>query len=254
MPIITASVGKSCANRASDVRLVQSLLNKHSIPGFPERLLVDGRFGSKTATRIELFQKRVLRFSRPDGKVTPKGPTFSGLCGQSFSGITQPISSFTLSIRGIAMLKKKEALSLHPYDDQSGSKISTWTKGATIGYGHLIDKQDWSLYQNGVTEALAEKLFKKDLVPFIQTVKTRVAAGISQHQFDALVMLCFNIGRTAFANSSVLMLVNDPTAKSSYPNLNAAWMAWTKSQGSEMSGLINRRKSEWRVYDRGVYE
>ncbi|WP_425433722.1 glycoside hydrolase family protein [Nitrosomonas marina] len=54
--------------------------------------------------------------------------------------------------------------------------------------------------------------------------------------------------------SSVLRMINNPSAKTRYPNLEMAWKAWRKSQGRVMQGLINRRNAEWRIYSEGVYE
>jgi len=42
MNSLMASVGKVAVNRPNDVKLVQTLLNKQSIPGNPEKLSVDG--------------------------------------------------------------------------------------------------------------------------------------------------------------------------------------------------------------------
>ncbi|WP_218144007.1 glycoside hydrolase family protein, partial [Nitrosomonas marina] len=57
-----------------------------------------------------------------------------------------------------------------------------------------------------------------------------------------------------FLISSVLRMINNPSAKTRYPNLEMAWKAWRKSQGRVMQGLINRRNAEWRIYSEGVYE
>ena len=253
MSIILFSVGKSATNRPADVRVIQALLNKQFIPGASPTLKIDGKIGPKTIHRIEQFQKIALKFSAPDGRVDPNGRTFSGLTEKVLGRQISLASGFTLSDRGLSMLKKKEALSLKPYDDQTGTDISAWVSGATIGYGHLIAQGEWKKFAEGITPVHAESLLMKDLTPFVKAVQRGVTAKINQPQFDALVIFCFNIGPDAFLNSTVLRLVNDPTAVSSYPNLEAAWMAWSKSQGKQMRGLINRRKSEWALYSRGVY-
>ncbi len=159
-----------------------------------------------------------------------------------------------LSEKGTDLLKSIEQLETKPYDDQTGKEISSWVEGATIGYGHLISKAEWSKYKDGITESQALILFKADLKPFLETVRTKVTANVSQNQFDALVLLIFNIGQKAFANSSVLKLVNNPNAKTSFPGLEAAWKAWNKSQGKVNKGLTNRRQAEWNIYTKGVYK
>lgn len=158
-----------------------------------------------------------------------------------------------LSNKGLSLLKEIEQLRLQPYDDQTGKKISHWVKGATIGYGKLITKDEWSKYRDGISEAKANNLFKDILKPFESRVNSSITASINQNQFDALVILAYNIGETAFKTSSVVKIINNPDAKTSYPNLESAWKAWNKSQGAVNRGLINRRNSEWNIYTKGVY-
>lgn len=158
-----------------------------------------------------------------------------------------------LSEDGAQLLQSIEKLALTPYDDQTGQPVDHWVKGATIGYGHLICQADWPTYQTGITQEAANQLFRNDLAPFIQAVNTRVTTQLKQHEFDALVILTFNIGTGNFASSSVLKLVNDPKAHTAYHDLEAAWKAWNKSQGKVSNGLINRRAAEWDIYCRCSY-
>lgn len=74
---IRASVGKHGINNRSDVRVVQTLLNRHIIP--PYRVLkIDGLVGSKTITAILAFQYK-LNSVKCDGLVSPGGRTFNAL-------------------------------------------------------------------------------------------------------------------------------------------------------------------------------
>ncbi|MBX3641347.1 MAG: lysozyme [Nitrosomonas sp.] len=164
---------------------------------------------------------------------------------------------YQMSDQGMALLMAIESFRGKPYDDQTGAEISNWVKGATIGYGHLISQNEWhqsgDLYRNGINEDQAKALLRKDLQPFVDSVNSKVTATVSQNQFDALVMLVFNIGSGNFGGSSVLKLVNDPMAQTHYPNLESAWKAWNKSQGKVMQGLVNRRNAEWNIYSKNVY-
>ena len=163
-----------------------------------------------------------------------------------------------MSEKGMELLMSIESFRGKPYDDQTGAEISSWVEGATIGYGHLISKDEWNQsgngYKSGITEEQGKELFKKDLKPFVDGVNSRVTAHVSQNQFDALVILAFNIGLGNFGGSSVLKLVNDPSAQTSDPNLESAWKAWNKSQGKVMQGLVNRRNAEWKIYSSNSYE
>ncbi|MCW1332536.1 lysozyme [Campylobacter jejuni] len=157
-----------------------------------------------------------------------------------------------LSNDGQNLLKNIEKLRLKPYNDQNGKEITSYVKGATIGYGHLIGQNEWDLYKNGITLQEADKLFKSDLLPFENAVKNSINSSLAQNEFDALVILCFNIGIDNFKNSSVAKIINGE--KTGYKTLKEAWMAWNKSQNKVMQGLINRRNAEYKLYTQGGYE
>lgn len=159
-----------------------------------------------------------------------------------------------LSAEAINLLKSIEQLKLKPYDDQTGLTTDKWVQGATIGYGHLIQKNDWNLYKNGITGTQADQIFDNDLAPFEKAVNDVIKVTMSQQQFDALVILSYNIGVSAFTSSSVAKLVNNPNDKTIYPTLEDAWKYWNKSQGKINRGLINRRNAEWNIYTKGIYK
>ena len=167
------------------------------------------------------------------------------------------MSNHQMSDQGIELLMSIESFRGDPYDDQTGKVISNWVIGATIGYGHLISLQEWNEfgagYRNGITQEQAKTLFLKDLAPFVEGVNAKVTASITQNQFDALVILAFNIGLANLATSSVLKLVNNPSSLTKYPNLEAAWKSRNKSQGKIMEGLNKRRNAEWNIYSGNVY-
>lgn len=163
-------------------------------------------------------------------------------------------SLLAVSPEGLDLLKGVEELHLQPYDDQTGNGISTWVKGATIGYGHLIVQSDWGSFKKGLDQAEADALFDADLAPTVETVSDTISVGLQQYEFDALVILAFNIGPKGFKTSSVAKLVNDPKAVTGYANLEAAWKAWKTSQGKVMKGLVNRRACEWKIYTSALYE
>lgn len=162
--------------------------------------------------------------------------------------------SMALSTNGEQWLKDIERLRLMPYDDQSGKETDRWLPGATIGYGHLIGQQEWSIYQSGITLEQAEQLFVDDLAPFVNIVNRVITVPLEPHQFDAAVMLAYNAGVGGFSSSSAAKLINDPQAETPYSSLEDAWKAWNISQGKVSQGLINRRAAEWEMFTKGVYE
>jgi len=165
-----------------------------------------------------------------------------------------PASQLSFSAKGMELLMLIEKVRLKPYDDQTGREITSWTAGATIGVGHLIGKEQWNTYKNGLTKSEVEKLLTKDLQPFIASVRSNIKVALRQNQFDALVIFAFNIGADAFGSSTVVTMINNAQAVTKYPSLHAAWSAWNKSQGSIMAGLTHRRDCEWKVYCHGRYE
>ena len=164
------------------------------------------------------------------------------------------LHSRALSAEGEKLLRSAEGLSLKPYSDRTGEEITAWEKGATIGYGHLIEEGDWAEYKDGITAEKAEALFKSDIAAFVERVAKVLPAKMSQQQFDAAVMLSYNIGAGAFARSSAAALIKDPEAATPYPSLERAWKAWNRVGDSVSRGLENRRNAEWNVYSKGVYE
>ena len=159
-----------------------------------------------------------------------------------------------MSTKGLSLLKSLEGFRTQPYDDQTGNQTGSWTQGATIGFGHLISKGEWEQYEDGITKEEAEELLRRDLRPFTRVVHTKTRKELAQHQFDALVLLAYNIGRRAFANSSVLKLLNNPDATTPYDNLESAWKAWKRTQGGVSPGLVNRRSREWKLFSTGKYK
>ncbi len=78
---IEQSVGKSGHNDKIDVKIVQAALNLIDSAAFqlPVKLAVDGEMGANTIAAIENFQKKIIRFLRPDGRVDPGGRTLRAL-------------------------------------------------------------------------------------------------------------------------------------------------------------------------------
>jgi lysozyme len=155
---------------------------------------------------------------------------------------------------GIVLLQDLESVRLQPYDDQTGKQISRWGFGATIGYGHLILIHEWNKFKNGISPQMAIELLMTDIASRERAIKQTINVSLKQHQYDALLMLVFNIGSEAFKRSSAAKLINDPQAVTQYASLEQAWKAWKRSQGKIMPGLVNRRACEWRLYSHAIYE
>src|SRR5215475_11725970 len=77
---LSGSVGKNGVNQKADVLLVQQLINDHLPVGLAP-LLLNGVCDDATIAAITEFQRRILHFNFPDGRVDPDGRTFRALTG-----------------------------------------------------------------------------------------------------------------------------------------------------------------------------
>lgn len=259
---IRNSVGLYGVNNGQDVAKIQTLLTKK---GF--KLRVDGICGNNTISAIRRFQKSFLKV--PDAKVDVDGKTIrllnsAGLENKSIGLTTHVINDgvgakynvqvMAFSSKGVQLLKDYEQLRLKPYDDQTGKDITDYVKGATIGYGYLIkNASEFEKFKNGITASTAESLFRSKFTIYENGVKNFIKVNLTQNEFDALAILCYNIGvgnsSRGFGGSTVVKVINGE----SNADLDESWKMWNKTQGKISRGLINRRNSELQVYHKGVY-
>lgn len=140
--------------------------------------------------------------------------------------------------KGMDLLKQFEGLELTAYKDIA----DVWT----IGYGHT--GTDAAKQGNTVTGQEAEDLLKRDLDRFERSVYRLVNVKLRKNQFDALVVLAYNIGAAAFADSTVLKRLN---RGDDYGAANA-FLMWNKArvngQLKVVRGLVRRRKAERELF------
>lgn len=147
-------------------------------------------------------------------------------------------------LRAILLVLSFEQLRLRPYDDGVGVQ--------TIGWGHRILPGEDDLRQE-ISRERANSLFLSDFERHERMVINGLhdPMGLSPLQLGACVSLCFNIGGSAFANSSVAGRINDG-ATGSVPE---AFRMWNKGRVGGvlrvMSGLSKRRESEVALWIQG---
>ena len=121
-------------------------------------------------------------------------------------------------------------------EEGSRNKAYKDTKGLwTIGVGHLIKTDEQHLINETLTDEQVKDLLKNDLKWCSEAVETSVKVPLQQHQFDALYSLCFNIGGTNFAKSTVVKKINENDLQGAAD----AILMWNKPEV-----LVNRRKRE----------
>ena len=122
----------------------------------------------------------------------------------------------------------------------------------TIGYGHLvhrgpIDGSESAEFKKGITRARGLELLREDADAAAGAVNGRVKVPLSQQQFDALVSFVFNVGSGAFAESTLLRLLN----KGDYDAVPEQLDRWVKADGKTLEGLVRRRKAEGALFVAG---
>ncbi len=112
----------------------------------------------------------------------------------------------------------------------------------TIGYGTTEHVQAG----DEVTEPEACELLAKDLQESADAVDDLVDVELTQGQYDALCSFIYNLGRGAFANSTLLKLINQgKSAKECGPQFDK----WVRAGGVVLSGLSRRRAAERRMFE-----
>ena len=124
-------------------------------------------------------------------------------------------------------ITKEEGARNKAYKDSKG----LWT----IGVGHLIKADEQHLITATLTDEQVEELLRSDLKWCSEAVESSVKVPLTQNQYDALYSLCFNIGGTNFAKSTVVKKINAGDMNGAA----AAIEMWNKP-----AVLINRRKRE----------
>lgn len=138
------------------------------------------------------------------------------------------------SEKGINLIKSFEGFSSTPYLDIA--------KIPTIGYGftHYLDDTKVKLSDKPISKEQAENLLKLSLKNFENGVNENVKVPLTQNQFDALVCFVYNVGGTAFKNSTLLKKLN----VGDYAGASQEFLRWNKAGGAENKGLTRRREAE----------
>jgi lysozyme len=147
--------------------------------------------------------------------------------------------TMTTSPSGRKFIRVRESFEALPYLDGGGVP--------TIGFGSTY-------YENGtrvtmkdraITVEQAERIFADTLKKYEYTVNKSIKHTLSQHQFDALVSLCYNIGQSAFAGSTLVKILN---AGAFDTEVAKQITRWDKDNGRKVAGLTTRRALECKIY------
>lgn len=140
-----------------------------------------------------------------------------------------------ISQKGIDLIKKFEGIRLTAYVCPAGV--------LTIGYGHTGPDVQPGMR---ITEEEAERLLWADTESAQQTVSSFVSVKLNQNEYDALVSFTFNVGPTAFVNSTMLRLLNHGADRKV---VAGEFGRWVKAGSDEViPGLVRRREEEKKLF------
>lgn len=90
----------------------------------------------------------------------------------------------------------------------------------------------------------------RDVQEFEGAVKKCVTAPLFQHEYDAYIQLSYNIGATAFCNSTLVKKVN----AFDYEGGCREILRWDRAGGRQVPGLTKRRQAEYKECVGGIQD
>jgi len=113
----------------------------------------------------------------------------------------------------------------------------------TIGYGSIYNFDQQRPVQEGDTidAATSENWLEQEANNKLQFVQSLVTVPINNNQLVALGSFTYNVGESAFQNSTLLKLLNSGADINTVAN---QFNRWIYAGGKVVNGLINRRNAE----------
>jgi len=145
-----------------------------------------------------------------------------------------------VSKAGIALIKHHEGVRSRPYR----CPANLWT----VGVGHLIGdgKHLPDTWNRTFTEAEIDGILKSDLRRFELGVhKMLPNVPLRQHEFDALVSFCFNLGLGCFQRSTLRQALLRGDKKAAMESL----VKYCRAGGKILRGLQIRRLDEKALFE-----
>lgn len=139
-----------------------------------------------------------------------------------------------ISPEGLSLIKTFEGLVLHPYLDSV--KVPTIGYGSTYCYCGTKITMDFPT----ITEPVAEFMLLHNVQIYVNAVTSAITHPATQHQFDAMVSLTYNIGVNNFKNSTLVKKFN----AGDMMGASQEFLRWVYAGGAVSQGLVVRRAKE----------
>jgi lysozyme len=106
----------------------------------------------------------------------------------------------------------------------------------TIGFGTT----DGVKAGDKITPVQGVKLALRDVTKFEGAIRQCVKVPLSQNEYDVWVNFTYNIGASAFCNSTAVRLMNEGKYREACDQM----LRWVYVKGNKVQGLVNRRQKE----------
>ncbi len=137
---------------------------------------------------------------------------------------------------GLALIRRFEGFAPEIYICPGG-----WS---TIGYGHVVRDDEREQFVDGIDEAVAEDLLRRDVEAAERAVLRLIRVPLAEGKFDALSSFTFNLGAGALQRSTLRRKVN----RAEHDAVPGELRRWVWAGGRKLKGLVRRRGAEAGLY------
>jgi lysozyme len=141
-----------------------------------------------------------------------------------------------------AVIRRIEAFSAAPYQDNPGNPNNTWT----IGYGSTHDGKGHRVTAATppMSEAEADVLLQHDMLATAREVQIKVTVPLLMCEAAALISWTYNLGGPNLESSTLLRRLNADD-KAAIPG---EMRRWINQGGKPLLGLLRRRWAEAAIF------
>lgn len=156
------------------------------------------------------------------------------------------------SAAGIELIQRFEGLARQLPDGRIAAYPDPATGGApwTIGWGTTSDEDGRPIKPGDIwTKERAEARFRQHLAEFEEQLRAALAGtATTQHQFDAMLSLIYNVGAGPFRSSTLLK----KHKARDYAGAVQEFGKWIYANKKVLNGLVARRAAEAALYRGGA--
>ena len=148
----------------------------------------------------------------------------------------------TVPVAATAVVKRIEAFSATPYEDNPGNPNDTWT----IGYGSIHDGNGNRVTAGTppVTQAQAAALLQHEMLATAREVQAKATAALLMYEAAALISWTYNLGGPNLESSTLLKRLNAGDKQGVPDEMHR----WINHGGKPLIGLLRRRWAEAAIF------